>query len=93
MRLCGKIGNMEVMILLDSGSVGSFINDQLAEKLSNQVQPYSASQFMTADGTPMLCDKHIPNLQWTTQGHTFVSLVGILPLKCYDMILGQDWLE
>jgi ribosomal protein L32 len=90
MRLCGKVANMEVMILVDSGSVGSIINNQLTEKLSDQVQSYSASQFMTVDGTPMLFDKHIPNLHWTTQGHTFVSSIGILPLKCYDMILGQD---
>ena len=27
------------------------------------------------------------------QGHTFVSDAGGLPLKCFDMILGQDWLE
>jgi hypothetical protein len=48
---------------------------------------------MAADGGPMLCDQRIVDLQWSTQGHTFFSTVGILPLKCFDMIVGADWLE
>ena len=40
-----------------------------------------------------MCDQIIPNLQWTAQGHTFMSLVGVLPLRCFDMIVGADWLE
>ncbi|CAD6251220.1 unnamed protein product [Miscanthus lutarioriparius] len=35
----------------------------------------------------------IPNLQWTAQGHTFVSSVGVLSLRCFDMIVRADWLE
>lgn len=27
------------------------------------------------------------------QGHSFISTAGVLPLKCFDMILGEDWLE
>ena len=27
------------------------------------------------------------------QGYVFMTTVGILPLKCFDMFLGQDWLE
>lgn len=32
MRLCGHIGNFQALILVDSGSVGSFISPQLAEQ-------------------------------------------------------------
>lgn len=35
----------------------------------------------------------MPQLQWFVQGHTFVSNARVLPLKCYDLILGEDWLE
>lgn len=93
MRLCGTVGAIDIMILVDSGSVGSFIITQLAEQLQDQIQTCPSVSFITADGTPMNCDKGIPQLQWSTQGHTFVSAVGVLPLKCYDLILGQDWLE
>lgn len=41
----------------------------------------------------MICDKIIPDLLWSVQGHIFTSEAGVLPLKCYDMILGEDWLE
>jgi hypothetical protein len=33
------------------------------------------------------------DLQWSAKGYTFTSTVGILTLRCFDMILGQDWLE
>lgn len=33
MRLCGNIGKHEVLILVDSGSVASFISDKLADNL------------------------------------------------------------
>jgi hypothetical protein len=48
---------------------------------------------LAADGSPVICDQKIEELQWQAQGHTLTSSVGILPLKCFDMILGQDWLE
>jgi len=41
----------------------------------------------------MICNSIIPGLQWSSQGHSFSVDAGVLPLKCYDMILGQDWLE
>ena len=93
MRLSGFIGNMEILILVDSGSVGSFISSNVAAQLKNQLQDCQEAQYVTADGSPMVCSKRIPNLTWSTQGHTFTSFVGVLPLRCYDMILGVDWLE
>jgi len=41
----------------------------------------------------MICNSIIPGLQWSSQGHSFSVDAGVLPLKCYDMILGQDWLS
>lgn len=32
-------------------------------------------------------------MQWWTQGQTFTSDAKVLALKCYDLILGADWLE
>jgi hypothetical protein len=41
----------------------------------------------------MVCSQKIIDLWWLTQVYSFTSTFGILPLKCMDMILGQDWLE
>jgi len=93
MKICARIGKLDALILIDSGSVGTFISDKLASKLSLQSVPCSVAKFLAADGSPMVCTQKIEDLQWQAQGHTFTSTVGILPLQCFDMILGQDWLE
>jgi len=41
----------------------------------------------------MVCSKVVAGLQWSSQGHTFSVDAGVLPLKCYDVIVGEDWLE
>lgn len=93
MRLSGCVQGLDIMILVDSGSVGSFISTSVADKLKSQLQTCQDAQHRTADGSPMTCSHRIPNLAWSTQSHTFHSSMGVLPLKCYDMILGEDWLE
>lgn len=93
MKIHGKVGKLEVLILIDSGSVGSFISNQLAMKLQLPLTDCAPAKFVTTDGSPMTCTQKISQLLWIAQGHTFSSTVGILPLQCFDMILGQDWLE
>lgn len=41
----------------------------------------------------MLCDQKVPKVQWFIQGHTFASEAKVLPLKCCDLIMGEDYLE
>jgi hypothetical protein len=41
----------------------------------------------------MLCDQQVSTLNWFIQGHKFTSTARVLPLKCYDLIVGEDWLE
>jgi len=41
----------------------------------------------------MTSDHHISQLNWFLQGHTFSYNARVLPLKCFDMILGVNWLE
>lgn len=93
MRLCGRIDKLTVLILVDSSSVGTFISDRLASQLQMAIVATEPLQLVAADGSPMVCDKKILNLQWTIQNQTFFSSPGILPLKYFDMILGADWLE
>lgn len=92
-RFQGFVGKQELLILLDSGSVGTFISEELATSLGSKSQPAESLKFSTADGSPMISDRVIPQFQWFIQGHTFSYDARILPLKCFDMILGADWLE
>jgi hypothetical protein len=93
MRLHGSIGAIEVPILVDSGSVDMFISESLAKQLPCDMLEVPAAQYVTADGSPMKCSQVIHNLTWASQGHIFKSEVGVLPLKCFDMIVRLDWLE
>ena len=38
MKLCGVINRLQVLILVDSGSVGSFISTQVAAQLQSKIQ-------------------------------------------------------
>jgi hypothetical protein len=41
----------------------------------------------------MLCEQRVPQLKWYIQGQSFLFDAKVLPLRCYDLILGEDWLE
>jgi hypothetical protein len=93
LKLLAQIGKHQVLILVDSGSVGTFVNETLVTHLKLPTVPCDASTIRAANGGLMLCDQRVPQLKWFVQGHTFVSDARVLPLKCYDLILGEDWLE
>jgi len=62
MKLCGKVGNLDVLILVDSSSVGTFFSDKLAEQLHCATQICPAVQFMAVDGSPIVCPSVFPQL-------------------------------
>ena len=93
LKLLGQIGKHKVLILVDSGSIGTFVSEQLVKQLKLPTLSCTASTFRAADGGVMLCDRSVSQLKWFIQGHSFVSEAKVLPLKCYDLILGEDWLE
>jgi hypothetical protein len=93
MRLQGLIQNQEVLILVDSGSSSTFIRADLVEQLGLLTTKTLPATVTIADGGQMQCDRKVEGLQWWSQGHTFVSDAKVLPVKCYDLILGADWLE
>jgi hypothetical protein len=92
-RFRGLVGKQELLILLDSGSSRTFISEALAQKYKSQLAPCQELQLTTADGAPMISNQYIPEFQWFIQGHSFSYDTRVLPLKCYDMIMGADWLE
>ena len=81
------------MILVDSGSIGTFVSTILVQKLNLPTSDCSSSSYKSASGGTMLCNSVVSQLSWLVQGHTFVSDAKVLDLHCYDMIVGEDWLE
>ena len=92
LRFRGFVGKQELLILLDSGSAGTFISQHVAQKFQSSLLSCDELHFTTADGCPMLSNQQIPHFQWCIQGHSFSYPTRVLPLQCFDMILGADWL-
>jgi hypothetical protein len=93
MRLQGLIQHQEVLILVDSGSSSNFVRVELVQELGLVTTKTKPTIITVADGGQMQCDSVVEGLQWWSQGHTFVSDAKVLSVKCYDLILGADWLE
>jgi hypothetical protein len=92
-RLHGRVGQQEVLILVDSGSGASFVDAALVEKLQMTKEQCAPSRFVVANGETMTSDRMVRQLSWQCQGNSFQQDMKILPLSCYDIILGGDWLE
>lgn len=93
MWLLGYIGRRQILILIDSGSSGNFISDELVDILQLQVHTLPPVQVTIANGARMLSTEGIHSLKWGVQQTKFETPVRVLPLKCYDLILGMEWLE
>ena len=93
MQLQGFMGKQEVLILVDSGSITSFISEQLVQQLQLPVQHIASEKYTVADGGSVSCSGVVTGLQWWTQGHSFTQDIRVLPLGSFDIILGADWLE
>jgi hypothetical protein len=92
-RFIANVGKDKVLVLIDSGSVGTFVSEQLVQKLKLPTQSCPSATFKAADGGILTCTQMVPEMKWYARGHTFSSTAQVLPLKCFDMILGEDWLE
>lgn len=91
-RLRGWIQGTEVLMLIDSGSTHSFIEEQVGNRLSGVELLKQPLKVQIADGGQLTCTRFIPDCTWWMQGHSFKSNFTLIPLGSYDIILGMDWL-
>jgi hypothetical protein len=92
-RLQGLLQGIEVLILVDSGSSATFINEQLVQTLKLPLTSTQPMPVTVADGGKLIASSVVNNLTWWSQGNTFTHDTRVLPLGVYDLILGMDWLE
>lgn len=84
-KLHARLQGHEVLMLVDSGSSTSFLDERLSVSLTSVVP------------LPHPCElcyfSHVPSCIWTSQAQEFVTNMKVLPLGSYDAILGMDWFE
>jgi hypothetical protein len=91
--LRAMVGNQVLLVLVDSGSTGSFLNSSMLPQLNCNVQPTQPVTVHLANNEELVCDQCVPNLSWWVQGETFHTPMRVLPLGAYDAILGVNWLK
>lgn len=93
LKFQGFLQGHPMLILVDSGSSHSFLHTKFQTMLTNvQLVPIQL-QVRVASGEILHCQYKIQQLQWQLQGCTFQTDVTLLPIPCYDMIIGMDWLQ
>jgi hypothetical protein len=81
-----------VIVLVDSGSSHSFINDKWTVLLA-RISSMQRSIKQVANGQVIRCSSELKQARWSIQGYEFATDLKILPLPYYDLIIGLDWLE
>lgn len=92
-RVMGKILDQHPLILVDSGSSSSFIAEQMAAAIPSWTMLQTPLSVRVANGSILMCTHEIKHCPLLIQGHCFYVNLKILPLQCYDIVLGMDWLE
>jgi hypothetical protein len=87
------VGNQILLILVDSGSTGSFLNASMLSHLHCSAQQTTPVSVKLANNEVLQCTQWVPNLTWSIQGEQFHTPMRVLPLGAYDAILGVDWLK
>lgn len=92
-RMLGKIKETEVIMLINSDSSHCFISESLASTWPHWKLLSTTMKVRLASGSKLLCTHELEAFPITISGHCFHVNLKILPLQCYDVILGIDWLE
>lgn len=92
MRFIGLIGGHSVQILLDGGSDDSFIRPNLAKFLQLPIFPTRQLKVLVGDGSALLVEGLVQDLQVHIQKHKLTFFVNLLTIVGADIILGANWL-
>lgn len=88
----GHIGPIEIKVLVDGGSSGSFIQPRIAHFLKLPIEPAPCFQVFVGNGQSMTTEDVIQQLTVIIQGHKLVVPVYLLPVSGADLVLGSSWL-
>ncbi|KAL4318769.1 hypothetical protein GQ457_18G015560 [Hibiscus cannabinus] len=93
MRVTATICDLELDVLIDSGSTHNFISEKMATWLQLPVIPTEPFTVKVANGAPLKCQGRFENVHVLLQGIPFSLTLYSLPLIGLDLVLGVQWLE
>lgn len=93
MKLSGKVGNEEVVVMIDNGANHNFVSRVLADKTGLRVDESVRFGVCLGDGCKVACQGVCSNVG-IDLGSCKLNIVGYLfELGAVDAILGVDWLR
>lgn len=92
MRFMGKIGKLQVQILIDGGSSDNFVQPRIAHFLKLPVEPAPCFKVLVGNGQTMTAEGVVTQLPVVIQEHEMLIPVYLLPVAGADLILGTAWL-
>jgi hypothetical protein len=92
-KLSGIVDKQEILILIDSGSSCTFLSEKAVKALKCKITDVQPVSVTVANGQKITSDQQVSDFTWWAQGHTFHHFVRVLPISCFDLVLGMDWLE
>ena len=92
-KIRGNIGKRKLLILIDSGSSHSFLDESTTKELLCILQPTIPLYVMVANGHKMISRYKCQGFTWRMQGHEFSVELRILQLGGCEVVLGVDWMK
>lgn len=93
MKLKGKVGEHEVLILIDSGATNNFISGSTVKRLQLPVIEKGRFRVTLGNSEIVWGDGQCKELRLSFQGISIMEDLLILELGNVDIILGLQWLE
>lgn len=93
MRLVGKVGEIPLMVLIDSGASHNFISPEVASSLSLKVDASYKMGVRLGDGHRIKTQGRCSNIHVLLGALEIVVEADIMELGGIDLILGIKWLE
>lgn len=93
LKFAAFVQHQPSVILVDSRISHNFISESLASQFSPLTRLAKPMTVKVADGAQLFCTHEVINCSLTVQGQLFTTTFKVLPLTCYDAILGMEWPE
>ena len=93
-EVAGNIVEQSVSILIDLGSTHSYITPRVVESCSfKKVKHIKSWLVQLATGTKRKVSEVVEKCPLVMNGLITCVDLNVLPLGCYDILIGMDWLE
>ncbi|KAK1652704.1 hypothetical protein QYE76_070509 [Lolium multiflorum] len=92
-RLQAMIKGKQVLVMIDSGSCGSFISSAAVKQLGLQTEEAEPVTVQVANGATSQIKTAVSDVVWECRGQKFKNTFRVFDIPCYDIIVGMDWLN